>query len=76
MKAMMKNAVIHIILAHPLNVEQFITTSLAKKDGKNLKHIMKILKTDIESNLKIVMMMIGSRQIAYNSQIYATQINI
>lgn len=66
-KVMMKNAAIHIILAHLLNVELFITISLAKKDGKNLKAIMKILKNDIESNLKIVtILMTGSRQIAYN----------
>ena len=68
---MMKNAAIHIILVLLRNVKQYTTTSLAKKGGKNLNTITKKLKNDIESNLKIVMMMIGSRQIAYNgSQVY------
>jgi len=71
MKVMMKNVATHIILAQVLIVEQFITTSLAKKDGKNLKIIMRILKKDIESNLKISMMMSGSCQIAYNVWVLA-----
>ena len=70
MKAMMKNAAIHIIPAHPLDVEQFITTSLEKKGGKNLSTITKKLKNDTENNLKIVtMLMTGSRQIAYNGKV-------
>ena len=66
-KATMKNVVNHIILAHPLNVEQFITISLVKKGGKNLKAIMKILKNDIENNLKIATLLMNNNcQIAYN----------
>ena len=66
MKAMMKRAVIHIILALFQGAKQFIMINKVKKGGKNSKAIMKILKKDIENNLKIALMMIGSRQIAYN----------
>ena len=62
------NEATHIILVQIHNAEQFITISRAKKDGKNLKAIMKILKNVIENNFWTAMMTIGSRQIAYNGR--------
>ena len=68
MKVMMKNAATHIIIALIVIVEQTITISPVKRDGKNLMNIIRILKNDIESNSKIVGMLLnGSRQIAYNA---------
>jgi UDP-N-acetylmuramyl pentapeptide synthase len=56
MKVMKMSAATHITIARTLIVEQIIMISLAKKVGKNLTAIMKILKK-VLSNVNFKMMM-------------------